>query len=759
MNLNKLFPRLTISAKLAIGFVLVALIPLGIVGVLGTRSAVDELRASSEAGLEHDMDLAQTRTSRAFREIEQHVTFVADVVGSEIVTGAGSAQDPRRIIESYLVSDPSALFRLKALDDGGVLRFVIDRRAPDHEMDAGAVEPLYHWAAADLGAQGRAILPIEVRSGGESGMVTPAVAVIVPVYDGPEYLGAVVGEAAAEALFEGLEQSSPGLGSGVTALVDEEGRFLFHSEQKRDWASLLSNRSDFDLRTELPEAVAHEVTRGDGGFLRLEDGRGLSYRRILVGPPPSRSLVLYRVLPGSVVDSRIRQFLMAFGGLGLVLGLTVLGVSAVAARQITRPIYSLRDAARGLTIGESPEPVSVETNDEIEDLAADFNRMAVALSEHRAELESLVETRTRQLLQTEAHLGRIVTDAADAILALTPSGEITLWNRGAQELFGHTPDDVLGRSVVDVLGPTDERDRHEAQYIERMVDETNTAVNYRTKRRAKDGTWIPVTVTKSELHDEDGNLAGHSLIFRDERAREHLEEQMRRSERLAAVSVMAGGIAHELNNPLSILGNRIELMQREAVRRDVGVPMLEDLEVLRKHVGRIGSVTSDLIKFAREDADELEAVDVNSVVRRVTRLLGKVFVEAGLHLEVEAGEPIPCVLGSESVVETMLVNLLLNAQQATPAGGRVRVVTRRGELERTVRIEVHDSGPGVPEDIRRRVFEPFFTTKAEQGGTGLGLAVCRALVDRLGGKLELDNRNGGGASFVISLPRKVESQA
>jgi len=167
-------------------------------------------------------------------------------------------------------------------------------------------------------------------------------------------------------------------------------------------------------------------------------------------------------------------------------------------------------------------------------------------------------------------------------------------------------------------------------------------------------------------------------------------------------------------------------------------------------------VTNDLIRFSRDDEDELVGVDIDDVVLRVTRLLRKIFVGAGLALEVDAMDDLPTVLGSESAIETVLVNLLLNAQQATPPGGTVWVTTNVAE-DQTIRVEIRDSGPGIPEDLRRRVFEPFFTTKAAVGGTGLGLAVCRAVVDRMGGKLELVS-GGTGATFVVSLPPKVEIQ-
>lgn len=756
MNLNKLFPRLTISAKLAIAFVLVAMIPLAVVGTAGTRSAVLELRASGEAALQHDMDLAYTRTARSLRDIEQHVTYVAEVAATELGDGSGSLEALQGRLDAYVVSDPSPIFRFKIIDEVGMLQLAVDRRTAGGD-EAGAFEPLYQWTAAELTASGRAFLPIEVR-GEMPTDVIPAIAVVVPLYVDGRYHGAVIGEAEAQQLFADLDLTAPGLEGGTTALVDEEGRFLFHSDFKREWGSLLLGGGDVTLHADLPLDVASRVMNGDGAE-RLADGRFLSYRSIPVGSPPVRSLVLYRTLSATFVDARIRRFLLLFSAVVIVLGAVVLSVSAIAARQITRPVYALTRAARDLTDGAFPEPVQVRTNDELEDLANHFNEMSAALTAHREQLESLVEQRTKRLLETEAHLGRIVTDAADAILALSRRGEITLWNRGAEELFGYAPSEALGRSVAALLAPRENGDGTHAYPTESVVDEQDTAVNFRTRRRTKAGEWIPVAVTKSPLHDEDGRTLGHSLIIRDERAREMLEEQMRRSERLATISVMAGGIAHELNNPLSIIGNRIELMQREAIMHDAGVSMLEDLEVLRKHVGRIGSVTSDLIKFARDEADELGPIDVNTIVERVTRLLGKVMREGGVQLDIRSEDDLPAVLGSESVVETVLVNLLLNAQQATPPGGEVVVSTSGDDLGTEVRIEVRDSGPGVPEDLRLRIFEPFFTTKADRGGTGLGLAVCRALVDRVGGTLDLMPSESGGARFVVTFPQQVEVMA
>ncbi|MFQ5537292.1 MAG: ATP-binding protein [Gemmatimonadota bacterium] len=755
MNLNKLFPRLSITAKLAIAFITSAVAPLIVVGVVGGRSALRELRSSIIERLAHDMDLAQARVERGLRELTQHLSFVVEAAARPVLDpGEEDPEAVRRLLRTYLLQDPSALMRIKVLDAEGAPRLVVnvDDRLTSAEEGLPS-DLLYQLTAERLGPGGRAVFPVELRARGGARAVLPAVAAVVPVYDGGRYLGAVVGEASAERLFEPLALASPGLEAVVTALADAKGRYLYHSEYKDDWSRLLSAESAGSLLRDFPPEVMTLLREEGAGLLGLDDGREVVLRRIDLEGSRSQAFYLVRAFPRDVLLAKLRGFLVAFGALGGIIVAMVSASSVVAARQVSRPIYALRDAAKAIAAGSNPPPVVVETNDEIEDLAGDFNEMARALARHRAHLEALVEERTTELRRTEARLGQIVTDAADAILGLDAEGRITLWNRGAEELFGYSEDEALGRHAGELLGPSSAEDPSEARFIQRMIDEGGTVVNHRTRRRHKDGHWIPVTITKSVLREADGRVLGHSLIIRDDSQRERLEEQMRRSERLAAISVMAGGIAHELNNPLSVLSNRIELMQRELKARDGDQRLLADLEVLHKHVGRISSITTDLLRYAREDTEDICTVDVNEVVGRMVRLLRKVFVSSGLTLRTELDPELPHVLATPTVLETVVVNLLLNAQQATPEGGEVVVATRRANGGRDVEIEVRDTGPGVPEELRLRIFEPFFTTKAERGGTGLGLAVVRAMMERLGGEVRLESCEGGGACFVLTLPR------
>ena len=181
------------------------------------------------------------------------------------------------------------------------------------------------------------------------------------------------------------------------------------------------------------------------------------------------------------------------------------------------------------------------------------------------------------------------------------------------------------------------------------------------------------------------------------------------------------------------------------------------MSVLRGHAARLSVLTRDLLRLARDDDLGPAPVLLADVGRRVAGLLEHTFAARGLQLEVEAGEAIPPLIGSEGALETVCMNLLLNAADATPAGGSVGLAIRAGPSGDAVELEVWDTGPGVPPELRQRIFEPFFTTKGAAKGTGLGLAVCRNVVERHHGEIWVEDRPGRGSPFIVSSPRSAEA--
>ncbi|HMA19922.1 MAG TPA: ATP-binding protein, partial [Gemmatimonadaceae bacterium] len=358
------------------------------------------------------------------------------------------------------------------------------------------------------------------------------------------------------------------------------------------------------------------------------------------------------------------------------------------------------------------------------------------------------------LEQTHAELTDILKHSADAIIGVDPDGVVRIWNDGAERLLGRPAEAAIGSPIESVFKPSGERARRELSALKRELEDDNAVVNFATEGLASDGTPIQISLTQTTITGVDGRPLGSSLIVRDTRLQSRLEDQMRRSERLAAISVMAAGLAHEINNPLAVVANRIECMQRDLHDGDqrVNASLPGDLDVLQQHVARLRELTQGLLRFARDDYGEEQPIAMDELGKTVAMLLRRTMAARRIRLvfSVEAG--LPPVMGNEKAIETVLVNLLLNAADATPPEGTVALTIRRRGSDGGVEIEVRDTGPGIPPALRERVFEPFFTSKKPGEGTGLGLTVCRTIIDRHGGSIRVDSPSDGGCRFVVTIP-------
>ncbi len=531
-------------------------------------------------------------------------------------------------------------------------------------------------------------------------------------------------------------------------LSDAEQNVLYDSERKRDWSSLLaageSARGGGGKRD--PSDAGARFTAGDEIVMSLP---------LRLGGAGSPQLTLLRAVRLATVNAPVRGFLLGVAVTGvLVLGL-VLSLALVAARQLTGPLLRLREATGRLARNEEAPALQIETNDEIEDLARDFTTMASVLTRHRQELEAMVAERTRALQQTHAELRGILAHSADAIIALDPHGKIRVWNHGAERLFGYPAEEAIGREADALLMPN--AAETERAFLRRELEAHGAVVNLPTRRRARDGRLVPVSLTQTVIRDASGSPVGMSLILRDTSLQTRLEDQLRRSERLAAVSVLAAGLAHEIHNPLAIISNRLECMEGE-LGDDRG-RLRHDLQVLREHAGRLREVTGNLLRFARDSDQTVGPVDLLALMRRLVALLERALVGRQVVVRVLGEALVPPVRGNEAALETVALNLLLNAADAMPGGGAITVEVRGAADSRAVHLVVRALGAGVPEALRERVFEPFFTTKADGHGTGLGLAVCRSIVERLGGRIWVEAEVPRGSRFIVALPPAPEEAA
>lgn len=221
------------------------------------------------------------------------------------------------------------------------------------------------------------------------------------------------------------------------------------------------------------------------------------------------------------------------------------------------------------------------------------------------------------------------------------------------------------------------------------------------------------------------------------------------AEKLAAVGTMAAGLSHEIRNPLNAASLQLTLLERRLRRLPIESQptLLEPLSLVQHEIQRLKNIVEDFLAFARPRDFHPLPVDLKAVVTTVLDLFTMQAEQSGLRFERALGEVRP-VEGDAGSLQQALTNLVLNAIQATPAGGWIRIETAEQDHEAILAIE--DSGPGIPKDVRPRLFEPFFTTK--EGGSGLGLPLVHSVIQQHGGSISVEDGQAGGARFVIRLP-------
>jgi signal transduction histidine kinase len=230
-----------------------------------------------------------------------------------------------------------------------------------------------------------------------------------------------------------------------------------------------------------------------------------------------------------------------------------------------------------------------------------------------------------------------------------------------------------------------------------------------------------------------------------------LARRAQTTEKLAAVGTMTAGLSHEIRNPLNAAALQLSVLERRLRKlpETQQGPLLEPLLLVRDEIRRLDHILEDFLQFARPREFRPESVEVGPLLRRVVDLLSGQAETRKVKLELVGAEAVPPVAGEEERLRQVLINLALNALDATPAGGGVQLSA--GQDPGRVWITIDDSGPGVPLELRDRIFEPFFTTKAQ--GSGLGLSIVHAIVTQHGGTLEVGTSPGGGARFILRLPK------
>jgi PAS domain S-box-containing protein len=355
-----------------------------------------------------------------------------------------------------------------------------------------------------------------------------------------------------------------------------------------------------------------------------------------------------------------------------------------------------------------------------------------------------VEARELELLEQEANYRRAIDRAPACILMIDAAdGTVSDANHVAERLLGYTRAELSGRSLVDLHLPA-ERARVTALWRAAVTrgHATRDDLHLLTRR----GQVIPVSSNAG--YHEQGSRRWVQLICVDLTDRKRLESQLIQSEKMAAIGQLAAGIAHELRNPLAIVMNALYDLRH--ILDGAHPEVTEDLRIAEEEIGRAQAIIKNLLEFSRESGTEIERLDVNELLDRTLQLMGKYLQDNGVRVSTELGAIPPCPANANAMRQ-ILLNLITNAVQAMPDGGELTLRTMLTGPN-AIRLEVRDTGVGIPAERLQDIFNPFYTTKAPGQGTGLGLSVVHEILRRYQGEIRVASQVGVGTTFTIDLP-------
>ncbi len=356
-----------------------------------------------------------------------------------------------------------------------------------------------------------------------------------------------------------------------------------------------------------------------------------------------------------------------------------------------------------------------------------------------------------------------VKGLARNILESIPTGVLTLNRSGIITAVNPSAEAVLKRASLDLLGHSYESVFTEGDTIRGALDTALRIHRHMSQKdlpyESRDRTLHTIRVSTAELTGDDGRPAGVILQAQDVTEWLALERRVRVAEKLAALHTLSAGVAHELRNPLSAIDLNLHLLEEEF--KEQGGPAKQAahyLRVLNAECRRLSVILDNFMKFARPGSMGLHAVDLSALIEHIMALMRFEAEERKIQLEQRVSKDMSPVLGDETQISQVLVNIVVNAFHAMPNGGRCCIVAeeRTGEGKRWVEIVVSDTGIGIEQKDLPRLFEPFYTTKS--GGTGLGLAIAYRIMQDHGGTIYVTSVPGNGTQVVMQFPVAVDHQ-
>lgn len=443
----------------------------------------------------------------------------------------------------------------------------------------------------------------------------------------------------------------------------------------------------------------------------------------------------------SLINRQLREHIASSTLIVAFTSLMVVLCAWFISRGVTRPLALLAEGARQVAEGNPGNRVEIRSNDELGELADNFNKMAAELELRKNRLlrtlDELSSSR-KEILEERNFKENILESITSAILTISPEGALTSINGTGKRFLGERA--VPGESFSTVFQGWGDMGERVARVLEGVK-------GYGREPLIVERDEVPRYFEVGFFPIGEGAGGGITITMRDETVRERLREEMTRMDRLASLGKLSAGIAHEVRNPLTGISLLLDDLHDRAPHDPESQAMMRKA---LQEIERVERLVSALLNFASPPKAQFREGELNRVVQDTILLLRRLCEQQGVELSLAPGE-VPRFSFDIEKIKQAVLNLVKNALEATPRGGRIGIATHAEGG--TATITVADNGPGIAAEDLPLIFEPFFTRKG--AGTGLGLSITQRIVEEHHGKIAVESEVGKGTTFIIQLPMKV----
>ena len=345
------------------------------------------------------------------------------------------------------------------------------------------------------------------------------------------------------------------------------------------------------------------------------------------------------------------------------------------------------------------------------------------------------------------------------IVALNSEGDITLINKRGCEVLGYKEEEIIGKNWFDLCIPEKIREEVIKTFRKLIAGKLEVTEYYENPILTRKGEERIIAWKNTIVRNKAGDIVGTLSSGEDITDRKRVEAELIRSEKLASVGQLAAGVAHEVNNPLAGILIYIKLLLKRYKQKKLQPEETEkQLEKIGRETERCSRIIKNLLDFSRQTEVKLRPVNINKVIEATFSIIGHQISLENVKAEMELSTSLPSILVDFDQIQQALMNIMLNAAQAMPNGGELKITTslaKRVKIGRSIRdairIDISDTGVGIPQENLDKLFTPFFTTKEKGKGVGLGLSVVHGIIERHHGKIEIKSNPGAGTTFSIYL--------